>query len=61
MRIKYKLTERTNKNKKREILKKVNMYKILNFKTIRYKLTASCNIIEIKLQTFEIGHRFTAT
>ena len=42
MKISYNLTKRTTKNEKFE--KNFNML-IINFKTIRYKLTASSNII----------------
>ena len=42
MKISYKLTKRTTKTEKFE--KKLKMY-IINFKTIRYKLSASGNII----------------
>ena len=42
----YKLTKRTTKNeKKMKNPKKPKMYNIINFKPIRYKVTASCNII----------------
>ena len=42
MRVKYKLTKRTKNTKKIE--KSSKIYNITNFKTIRYKLTASGNI-----------------
>ena len=46
MKISYNLTKRTTKNEKFE--KNFNMF-IINFKTIRYKLTASGNIIHSML------------
>ena len=43
MRVKYKLIKRATKTEKKE--KSSKIYNITNFKTIRYKLTASGNII----------------
>ena len=46
MRLSYKLTKRTTKTEKiKKSLKILEMYKIINFKTIRSKLTASSDII----------------
>ena len=50
MRLCYKLTKRTTKTEKPEkSLKIVKMNKIVNFKTIRSKLTSSSNIIHSTL------------
>ena len=46
MRKSHKLTKRTTKTEKNDkSFKILNIYNIINFKTIRYKLTASGNII----------------
>ena len=45
MRLSYKVTKRATKVKILKILKILEMYIIINFKTIRSKLTASGNVI----------------
>ena len=50
MRISYKLTKRTTKTKKSEKpLKILKMYMVIIFKTIRYRLTASDEIVHSNL------------